>query len=258
MTIALRLSYLGTAYHGWQRQKNGLTVQELLETAIEKTCSRRVSLHGCGRTDSGVHAETYVASVRMDCSIPMDKLPFALNARLPADIVIHEAKIVPEDFHARFSCVSKEYTYRIHNAATRNPFLNDRAYFYPQELDVERMQEGAVHFVGRHDFSAVRALGTPVRSPVRTIHYLELQRQGDMISMSVCADGFLYNMVRAIAGTLIYVGAGKLAPEDIPIILSAGEREAAGPTVPACGLYLTDIDYNMECLWTSKRKAKAK
>ena len=133
MNIALRLSYLGTAYHGWQRQNNGVTVQQMLEEAVEKTCSVRTHVSGCGRTDAGVHAEGYVASVKMDCRIPMDRLPHALNARLPDDIVIHEANIVPDDFDARFSCISKEYTYRIHNSATRDPFLKDRTYFYPHE-----------------------------------------------------------------------------------------------------------------------------
>ena len=216
MKIALKLSYLGTAYHGWQRQNNGVTIQQRIEEAIQKTCGVKVSVSGCGRTDAGVHAEAYIASVRMDCSIPMERLPFALNARLPDDIVIHEAHIVPDDFDARFSCKCKEYTYRIHNSSTRNPFMNDRAYFYPQHLDEEKMKRAARHFVGVHDFSAVRSIGTPVRSPIREIYYLEVERKGDMIEIRACADGFLYNMVRAIAGTLVFVGNGKIDPDDIP------------------------------------------
>lgn len=246
MNIALKLSYLGTAYHGWQRQKNGVTIQQLVEEAIEKTCGVKVSVSGCGRTDAGVHAEGYVASFKADCRIPMDRLPHALNARLPDDIVVHESHIVPEDFDARFSCVAKEYTYRIHNSSTRNPFYTDRAYFYPQHLDEKAMTEGAKHFVGVHDFSAVRSLGTPVRSPVREIYYLNLERHGDMIEIRVCANGFLYNMVRAIAGTLVFVGNGKIPPGNIPEILLSKDREQAGPTAPACGLYLTALDYGME------------
>ncbi|MBQ2650202.1 MAG: tRNA pseudouridine(38-40) synthase TruA [Clostridia bacterium] len=248
MTIALKLSYLGTAYHGWQRQKNGVTIQQKIEEAIEKTCGQKVSVSGCGRTDAGVHAENYVASVRMNCSIPMDRLPHALNARLPDDIVIHEAHIVPDDFDARFSCIRKEYTYRIHNSATRNPFLSDRAYFYPQHLDEKKMQQAARHFVGVHDFSAVRSIGTPVRSPVREIYYLDVERHGDRIELRVCADGFLYNMVRAIAGTLVFVGNGKIDPESIPAILESKDREEGGPTAPACGLYMTALTYGMEAI----------
>jgi tRNA pseudouridine38-40 synthase len=176
----------------------------------------------------------------------MERLPYALNARLPDDIVIHEAHIVPDDFDARFSCKSKEYTYRIHNATTRNPFMNDRAYFYPQLLDEKKMQQAARHFVGVHDFSAVRSIGTPVRSPIREIYYLDVERKGDMIEMRVCADGFLYNMVRAIAGTLVFVGNGKIDPESIPAILDSKDREEGGPTAPACGLYMTALTYGME------------
>lgn len=246
MKIALKLSYLGTAYHGWQRQNNGVTIQQRIEEAIQKTCGVKVSVSGCGRTDAGVHAEAYIASVRMDCSIPMERLPFALNARLPDDIVIHEAYIVPDDFDARFSCKCKEYTYRIHNSSTRNPFMNDRAYFYPQHLDEEKMKRAARHFVGVHDFSAVRSIGTPVRSPIREIYYLEVERKGDMIEIRACADGFLYNMVRAIAGTLVFVGNGKIDPDDIPRILESKDREEGGPTAPACGLYMTALTYDME------------
>ena len=182
----------------------------------------------------------------MQCSIPMERLPYALNARLPDDIVIHEAHIVPDDFDARFSCKSKEYTYRSHNATTRNPFMNDRASFYPQLLDEKKMQQAARHFVGVHDFSAVRSIGTPVRSPIREIYYLDVERKGDMIEMRVCADGFLYNMVRAIAGTLVFVGNGKIDPESIPAILDSKDREEGGPTAPACGLYMTALTYGME------------
>lgn len=246
MNIALKLSYLGTAYHGWQRQKNGVTVQQRIEEAVEKTCGVRLSVSGCGRTDAGVHAESYVASMRLDCRIPMDRLPHALNARLPDDIVIHEAHIVPDDFDARFSCISKEYTYRIHNSPTRNPFFIDRAYFYPQHLNEEAMGRAARHFVGVHDFSAVRSIGTPVRSPIREIYYLDVERRDDMIEIRACADGFLYNMVRAIAGTLVFCGNGKIDPDDIPAILESKDREAAGPTAPACGLYMTALNYGME------------
>jgi tRNA pseudouridine38-40 synthase len=248
MKIALVLSYYGAAYHGWQRQNNGMTIQELVETAVEKTCGKPTYVSGVGRTDAGVHAKYYVASMELDTSIPMERLPAALNARLPYDVVIHKAVQVPDDFDARFSCVCKEYTYVIHNARTRDPFTVDRAYFYSRPLDADAMHRAAQHFVGKQDFAAVKNEGTPVKSTVRTIHYCNVERKGDRIYIRVCADGFLYNMVRSIAGTLIYCGVGKIAPDAIPAILASGDREQAGPTVPACGLYMSALTYNMEAL----------
>lgn len=248
MNIALVLSYYGAAYHGWQRQKNGMTIQELLETAVEKACGCAVSISGCGRTDAGVHARYYVASLSLDTSIPLDRLPGALNARLPEAVVVHRAVAVPPSFDARFSCQCKEYTYVIHNARTRDPFSTDRAYFYPRPLDAGAMHRAAQHFVGKQDFAAVKNEGTPVKSTVRTIYYCKVSREGDRIVIRVCADGFLYNMVRSIAGTLIYCGVGKLSPDSIPAILRSGDREQAGPTAPACGLYLSALTYGMEAL----------
>ncbi len=246
MKTALILSYLGSRYHGWQRQKNAASIQQTIEEAIEKTCGQRVALSGAGRTDAGVHARCYVASCALDTGIPPDRLPAALNARLPRDIVISKALLLPDDFDARFSCKRKEYTYVIHNAATRDPFLQDRAYFYPQTLDVSAMDEAAGYFVGRHDFAAVKSEGTPVKSTVRTIAYCNVTRRGDCIDIRVCADGFLYNMVRAITGTLIYCGVGKLAPRDIADILRGGQRSDAGPTAPPQGLYMSDLCYDLE------------
>ena len=248
MKIALVLSYYGAAYHGWQRQNNGMTIQELVETAVEKACGKPTYVSGCGRTDAGVHAKYYVASMELDTSIPMERLPAALNARLPYDVVIHKAVQVPDDFDARFSCVCKEYTYVIHNARTRDPFTVDRAYFYSRPLDADAMHRAAQHFVGKQDFAAVKIEGTPVKSTVRTIHYCHVERRGDLLELKVCANGFLYNMVRAITGTVLYAAEGKIAPDAIPAILASGDREKAGPTAPACGLYMSALTYNMEAL----------
>ena len=173
--IALRLSYLGTAYHGWQRQKNALTVQQVLEDAIRDLTGQKTALSGCGRTDAGVHARTYVASCRLETGIPLSRFPAALNARLPRDVVVHSATAVPDDFDARFSCKSKEYTYLIHNSRTRDPFLTARAWFYPQPLDIAAMQRASGAFVGRQDFAAVKSEGTPVKSTVREIYYCEVE-----------------------------------------------------------------------------------
>ena len=247
MKTALVLSYLGRDYHGWQRQNNALTIQQLIEDAWLKTCGFPAYLSGCGRTDAGVHAKYYVASTDAPTTIPLSRLPAALNARLPEGVVIHRAVAVEDSFDARFSCVKKEYTYLIHNGRTRDPFFTDRAWFYPQKLDVDAMERAARDLVGKQDFAAVKNEGTPVKSTVRTIFYCHVERRGgEMIAIRVCADGFLYNMVRAITGTLVYVGIGKIAPDGIPAILQSRDRLRAGPTAPPCGLYMTALDYQRE------------
>ena len=177
MKTALVLSYLGTDYHGWQRQNNALTIQQLMEEAWEKTCGRAVYISGCGRTDAGVHAKYYVCSVDHVSSIPPERLPLALNARLPDAVVVRKAVLVPDDFDARFSCVSKEYTYLIHNSRVRDPFSVRRAWAYPQPLNVEAMRRAAGDFVGKHDFAAVKNEGTPVKSTVRTIFYCQVEER---------------------------------------------------------------------------------
>lgn len=245
--IAFTLAYLGTAYHGWQYQENAISVQQVLQDAMAQCMGQKVTLSGCGRTDAGVHAQIYVANAHVATGIPLDKLPLAINAYLPPDISIYKATEVPQGFDARFSCQSKEYSYQIHNSRLRNPFYHNRAYFCPSPLDYEAMAAGAPYFEGKQDFAAVRSLGsTPLRSTVRTVYHCRTRRQGDLITISVCADGFLYNMARAIAGTLIYCGLGKIEPQALPGILRSGDRELAGPTAPACGLYMTDLHYGLE------------
>jgi tRNA pseudouridine38-40 synthase len=244
--IALRLRYTGTAYHGWQVQKNAATVQGTLEAAISKTVEHPVRLIGCGRTDAGVHARDYVANFHTNSSIPLDRLPLAINTRLPNDIVVKAAYSVPEEFNAINSCLKKEYTYIIYNSRIRDPFYACRACFYPRQLDEDVMRLAAGHFVGRHDFAALRSVGTDVKTTVRTVYYYEVERKGDIILLRVCADGFLYNMARAMAGTLVYVSEGKLRKEDIPKILESGDRTLAGPTMPPEGLYLTRLWYGPE------------
>lgn len=243
---ALRLSYNGTAYHGWQRQKSDPTIQQTLEQALSKLYKRHIGTIGCGRTDAGVHAEKYCVNFKADGNIPVDKLPLALNALLPDDISVSGAVQVPDDFHAVFSCLKKQYTYRIYNAAVRDPFLTDRAWFRPERLDEQLMQRAAEQFVGTHDFAAVRSVGTNVKTTVRTVYNFDVERRGDMISLTVCANGFLYNMVRAMVGTVLYAAIGKIAPEDIGAILQSGNRCLAGPTVPPHGLYMTGVWYEGE------------
>ncbi len=246
--IALKLMYNGTAYHGWQIQRTEATVGETLQRAVSRVCGEPVKLTGCGRTDAGVHAERYVANFRTSSRIPADRLPFAVNTHTPEDIAVQAAFEVAEDFNAIGSCLKKEYTYRIYNSRISNPFYVNRAYFYPKRLDAAVMDRAARAFEGTHDFRAVRSVGTETKSTVRTIYYCHVTRSGDLLELKVCANGFLYNMVRAITGTVLYAAEGKLQPEDIPRILESGNRTLAGPTVPPGGLYLTRLWYEDERL----------
>lgn len=242
--IALRLSYDGSRYHGWQVQKTEITVAETLEQALSKVCGHLVKVTGCGRTDAGVHALRYCANFRTESRIPVDRLPLAVNSRLPEDISVSAACEVAPEFNAIGSCIKKEYVYKIHNSRIRDPFLQNRACFYPAPLDIGMMQRAGRAFEGTHDFRAVRSVGTETKTTVRTVYWCEAEREGDLITVSVCADGFLYNMVRAIVGTMVYASHGKLVPENIPRLLELGDRRLTGPTMPPQGLYLSRIWYD--------------
>lgn len=242
--IALRLSYDGANYHGWQTQREDATVQQTVELALSKICKHPVHVTGCGRTDAGVHALRYCANFRTDCAIPIERVPLALNSRLPEDIAASAAVEVPEDFNAIGSCLQKEYVYKIHNSRIRDPFLDCRACFYPQPLDEAVMGRAAEAFVGTHDFAAVRSVGTETKTTVRTVRWCRVRREGSLITVAVCADGFLYNMARAIVGTLVYASCGKLAPDDIPRLLETGDRRLTGPTMPPQGLYMNRVWYD--------------
>jgi tRNA pseudouridine38-40 synthase len=246
--IALRLMYVGTAYHGWQVQKNAVTVAETLEKAISAIVCHPVKVTGAGRTDAGVHAETYVCNFYTTSGIPCERIPLAVNTRLPEDIVVIRASEVPEEFNAIGSCHKKEYTYRIYNSRIRNAFFVNRVWFYPKKLDETVMQRAASHMVGTHDFAAVRSVGTETKTTVRTVYYFDIERSGDMIQCKVCADGFLYNMVRAMVGTCVYAAEGKFSPDDIPCILDGKNRTEAGPTAPPDGLYMTKLWYDEDVL----------
>ena len=242
--IALFLTYEGTAYHGWQVQKRDISVGQTMEEAAAKIVGHPVKMTGCGRTDAGVHAKCYVANFRTTSQIPVDRLPYAMNTHLPEDIVVTNAMEVHEDFNAIGSCIRKEYTYLIYNSRIRDPFYVNRAWFYPKHLDEKIMQQAASQFVGTHDFAAVRSVGTDVKSTVRTVYYYDVEREGELIKLRVCANGFLYNMARAMAGTVVYAAEGKIKPEEIGVLLESGNRTAAGPTVPPGGLYMTKIWYD--------------
>jgi len=242
--IAIRIMFDGSRYHGWQIQKSEDTVAGTLESALARLCGHPVKLHGCGRTDAGVHAEQYCANFRTSSSIPPERLPLAVNSLLPADISVQSAIQAPDGFDANLSCIKKEYTYRIFCLRIRDPFYSGRAYFYPQTLDLDAMRQASGHFVGTHDFAAVRSVGTETKTTIRTVFWYEIEKAGPLVELRACADGFLYNMARAMAGTLLYVSEGKISPDALPLLLEQKDRRLTGPTAPPEGLYLTRIWYN--------------
>ncbi len=252
MKLFLKLKYLGTDFCGYQVQKDKRTVQGELTRAARELFSYDCDVTGCSRTDSGVHANTFCVTVAKKgendivTDIDVAKIPRAMSAHLPQDISVYEASLVDSDFHPRYDVKFKEYIYRIYNGKVRDPFEEGRSLYVPQILDddaVARMNEAAGHFVGQHDFSAFMAQGSQVESTVRNVVYADVAKEGDIITFRVAADGFLYNMVRIMAGTLISVGQGKIAASDIPDIIRSGSRERAGMTAAAHGLYLNKVIY---------------
>lgn len=247
MKYLLKLSYLGTSYCGFQVQKNGKTVQGELCRASDEIFGGKCLVTGCSRTDSGVHAREYYATLAScgDCSaIPAKALPLALASKLPDDISVSDAWLVPDDFSVRRAVKCKEYMYLIYTSKTRNPFLGGRAYFYPHEPDISLINKAAEFFVGRHDFRAFMASGSEITETVRTVSGCFAEKDGDSIKIFVSADGFLYNMVRIIVGTLLEVSEGKIKADEIPEIISSLDRKKSGRTAPAQGLYLNRVFIN--------------
>lgn len=244
--IKLTIAYDGTNYHGFQEQKRtGLpTIQEELERRLSGLAGRKVQVIGAGRTDAGVHARGQV--VNFDArgwNIPTERIPLALNGVLPGDMAVLAAVDVADHFHARFSARAKEYRYSIHNSRIPDPFLKRYSFFFPRPLDLEDIREAAEHLAGRHDFSAFKAEGTPVKCAVRNLYEIKIVRSGDMIYLAFQGEGFLHHMVRIITGTLLEVGLKKLSPGVIPDILASGDRTRAGPTAPPQGLCLMEVFY---------------
>lgn len=244
--IKLILAYDGTNYSGFQKQSgSGLhTVQERLEEALAALAHTAISVVGAGRTDAGVHARGQVVSFRTGTwTIPTGRIVPALNSVLPPDIAALAAREVPPEFHARYSARAKTYTYTIHNGPVRSPFHRLYAHHLPHPLDERRMTEAARFLVGEHDFSSFQAAGRTVQSAVRTVFACDVARDGDLVRLTVRGSGFLYKMVRAIAGTLIEVGCGRRRPEEVAEILAARDRSLAGPTAPPQGLCLESVEY---------------
>jgi tRNA pseudouridine38-40 synthase len=244
--IKVTLAYDGTNYFGFQEQRGTpfQTIQSVVEDRLSKLAKREIRVIGAGRTDTGVHASGQVINFDAgDWRIGAERVAYALRSLLPADIAALESVEVAPSFHARFSAVSKAYRYTIYNGKIPSPFKRLYSYHIPYPLDEGAMREGAKLLLGRHDFSAFRALGTPVKSTVRTILECRVNRAGDMIYIDVKGDGFLYHMVRMIAGTLIRVGKGKIPPEEVENILLSKNSLKSGPTAPARGLCLERVDY---------------
>ncbi len=241
--LLLSLMFDGTGYHGWQVQKNAVTVQQTLQDAIERILGVRENVVGCSRTDSGVHANMFCCNMRTENEIQPEKLKTALNAVLPEDIAVTSCGEVPYTFHARYDCVSKEYKYLILNSKQRNPFYVNRALFYPHSIDADMMNTEAKAFLGLHDFSSFCAADSSVDDKARNIKSISVKRNGSFVEFTVEADGFLYNMVRIMVGTLLDINSGKIERNSISEIIESKDRKKAGKTAPACGLYLNKVNY---------------
>lgn len=241
--IKLVVAYDGTDYCGWQIQPNGVTVEEKLNQAISRLTGEKITVIGASRTDSGVHAMGNVAVFDTESSIPPNRMSYALNQRLPDDIVVVSSEEVPLDWHPRYQTVTKTYEYRILNAQIPDPIRRRTTYFVSYQLDIEAMKEAANYLKGEHDFASFCNVRTNVEDTVRTIYDLDIFREKDEVILRVSGNGFLYNMVRIIVGTLLRVGRGFYEPDEIKEMLSAKNRKTAGVTAPPQGLRLLEIRY---------------
>ncbi len=241
--LLLTLRYNGADFHGWQIQPNGNTVQQELCNAFKNISGNDENIIGCSRTDAGVHANMFCCNVRTECAVETSKIPDALNFYLPPEIAVYDCIEVDYDFHARYDCKGKEYVYLIYNGKHRNPFYEDKALFYPYEIDAEMLNMQAKDFIGTRDFSAFCSAGTEIIDKVREIYDCSVTREGDILKISVSGNGFLYNMVRIIVGTLLDIQKGKIQKGTIPQIIESKNRENAGVTVSPGGLYLNKVFY---------------
>ena len=243
--VRLKIAYDGTAYHGWQIQEGQITVEEVLRAAVSEAVGRETELIGASRTDSGVHAMGNIAVFDTDSPIPPDKMSMVLNKLLPDDISVVSSDEVPPDWHPRKQDCRKTYEYHIYNSPVRIPVKRLYAHHIYNEINESEMDRAAKAFIGEHDFSGFCAAGAQTQTFVRTIYDCAVKRAGDEVIISVTGSGFLYNMVRIIAGTLLDVGLGRKSADDIPGIIESGDRRQAGPTLPACGLILIGYEYDI-------------
>lgn len=243
--IKLTVAYDGTLYHGFQKQRGtGLsTIQESLEQALSLLTQEEITVHGSGRTDAGVHAFGQVVNFQSQTQIPVEKLPLAVNSILPRDIRVLDCENVEQGFHARFAAKRKTYCYKLYNGRHMSPFWRLYAFHVPIKLDVAKMQEAAESFIGTHDFQGFCAKEAVVTDFTRTVFDCQVRQADEMITFQVTGNGFLWNMVRIMMGTILEIGAGKRTPDDVPMLLTAGERTLSGMTVPPHGLYLVSVEY---------------
>ena len=241
--IRLIIEYDGKDFNGWQKQPNKLNIQGEIERAIEIVTGEKVELIGSGRTDAGVNALNQVANFKLEKDFPIEKIPIALNSQLKKSIVIKDAEIVDDKFHSRYTCKKKTYEYTINNSKQGSAIYRNIQYHYPIELDEKKMNEGIKYLIGEHDFKSFKASGTSSKNSVRIIYDAKVIRNGDIITIRLTGNGFLYNMVRIIAGTLLEVGEGKIEPSEVKNILEAKDRLKAGKTLPPTGLCLVSVDY---------------
>ena len=241
--VLLTIEYDGSAYCGWQRQLNGPSVQQKVEEALFKVTGERIGIIGASRTDAGVHALGQRAHFDMESAIPADKLPFALNTKLPRDIRVTAGREVDEHFHARFDAAGKEYSYLIYNRRHPSALLRDHSAHVSVPLGVDVMERACRYLPGTHDFAAFQAAGGTAKTTIRRIDSVSVGRQGDEIRLVIYGTAFLYNMVRIIAGTLIYVGQGRLPEDAFARAIETGDRLQLGPTAPPQGLCLNRVDY---------------
>lgn len=241
--LLITIKYDGSAYHGWQVQKNALTVQEVFQNAVEKVFLSRLDVKGCSRTDTGVHANMYCVSLKTDMDITPYGIIMALNSNLPRDIAVVDCREVDDDFHPRYSCKSKEYIYKIYNGRIRNPFDADYALHYNRPIDAEYLNREAQAFVGKYDYSGFCSANSDVEDTVRDVKSFSVWREGDYVYFKVEADGFLYNMVRIMVGTLLFVNEGKIKEGELKDVILSKDRKRAGKTASPNGLYLNKINY---------------
>lgn len=241
--LKLTLRYDGSAFHGWQFQPNCITVEEELKKACFRILGEQVKIQSCSRTDAGVHANMFCCNFKTLSQRDADKIMLGLNAVLPETVAVYGCEEVPSRFHARYDCKGKEYIYKIYNGRQRNPFYNKYALHFPRSLDEKMLDAQAKQFVGTYDFSSFCASGSTVKSTERTIYECKVMREDDLVTFSVTGNGFLYNMVRIMVGTLLDVSDGKIEKDTVKQIIEAKDREKAGVTATACGLYLNNVFY---------------
>ncbi len=241
--LKVKMAYNGAAYHGYQRQNNAYTIQQAVEESLSRLLSEKVAINGCSRTDAGVHAREYVFSFTTNNNIPPEGLILGANNILPGDIAFFSCEEVSEDFHARFDCKGKEYEYLIYNSKIKDPFYNKIAMRYWYRLDEKLLDDQAKAFIGNHDFKGFCSADCDKEDTRRTIYSFGVTREDRLVRFKVSGDGFLYNMVRIMVGTLLYINEGKIEKGAIPILLEQKDRTKGGVTVPPDGLYLNKVFY---------------